>query len=116
MRYFLSISREWNALLVVSPLVSTNSLEETEAALTGADKFIATCVRALFSLQWRDNECDGVSNHRRRWFAQPFVHAQIKQNSASLAYVRWIRRLPVNSPHKKPVTRKMFPFNDVIMS
>ena len=24
-------------------------------------------------------------------------------------------RLPVNSPHKGPVTRKMFPFDDVIM-
>ena len=37
------------------------------------------------------------------------------QSSASLAYVRWIHRWPVNSPHKWPVTRKMFPFNDVIM-
>ena len=37
------------------------------------------------------------------------------QNSASLAFVRGIRRWPVNSPHKRPVTRKMFPFDDVIM-
>ena len=37
------------------------------------------------------------------------------QNSASLAFVRGIHRLPVNSPHKGPVTRKMFPFDDVIM-
>ena len=27
-----------------------------------------------------------------------------------------IHRGPVNSPHKWPVTRKMFPFDDVIMS
>ena len=41
---------------------------------------------------------------------------QIKhQNSASLAFVRGIHRGPVNSPHKWPVTRKMFPFDDVIM-
>ena len=32
------------------------------------------------------------------------------QSSASLAFVS-----PVNSPHKWPVTRKMFPFDDVIM-
>ena len=38
------------------------------------------------------------------------------QSSASLAFVRWIHRWPVNSPHKWPVTRKMFPFGDVIMS
>ena len=37
------------------------------------------------------------------------------QSSASLAFVRGIHRRPVNSPHKWPVTRKMFPFDDVIM-
>ena len=38
------------------------------------------------------------------------------QSSASLAFVRGIHRRPVNSPHKWPVTRKMFPFDDVIMN
>ena len=37
------------------------------------------------------------------------------QSSASLAFVRGIHRRPVNSPHKWPVTRKKFPFDDVIM-
>ena len=37
------------------------------------------------------------------------------QSSASLAFVRGIHWGPVNSPHKWPVTRKMFPFDDVIM-
>ena len=37
------------------------------------------------------------------------------QSSASLAFVRGIHRWPVNSPHKWPVTRKMFPFDYVIM-
>ena len=37
------------------------------------------------------------------------------QCSASLAFVRGIHRWPVNSPHKWPVTRKMFPFDDIIM-
>ena len=37
------------------------------------------------------------------------------QSSASLAFVRGIHRGPVNSAHKWPVTRKMFPFDDVIM-
>ena len=37
------------------------------------------------------------------------------QSSESLAFVRGIHRWPVNSPHKGPVTRKMFPFDDVIM-
>ena len=38
-----------------------------------------------------------------------------RQSSASLAFVRGIHRWPVNSPHKRPVTRKMFPFDDVII-
>ena len=38
------------------------------------------------------------------------------QSSASLAFVRGIHRGLVNSPHKRPVTRKMFPFDDVIMN
>ena len=37
------------------------------------------------------------------------------QSSASLAFVQGIRRLSVNFPHKGPVTRKLFPFDDVIM-
>ena len=37
------------------------------------------------------------------------------QSFASLAFVWGIHRWPVNSPHKWPVTRKMFPFDDVIM-
>ena len=38
------------------------------------------------------------------------------QSSASLAFVWVIYRSPVNSPHKRPVTRNMFLFHDVIMS
>ena len=37
------------------------------------------------------------------------------QSSASLVFVWRIHRWPVNSPHKWPVTRKMLPFDDVIV-
>ena len=37
------------------------------------------------------------------------------QSSALLAFVRGIHRWLVDSPHKGTVTRKMFPFDDVIM-
>ena len=37
------------------------------------------------------------------------------QGSASLAFEWGMHRGPVNSPHKGPVTRKMFSFDDVIM-
>ena len=38
------------------------------------------------------------------------------RRSASLAFVWGIHRGPVNSPHNWPVTRKMFPFDDIIMT
>ena len=34
---------------------------------------------------------------------------------STLAFVRGIPRWPVDSPHKGPITRKMLPFDDVIM-
>ena len=39
-----------------------------------------------------------------------------QQSYTSLAFVWGIHRGPVNSPHKRPVTRKISPFDDVIMS
>ena len=37
------------------------------------------------------------------------------QSSASLAFMRGIHRRPMNSLRKWPVTRKMFPFDEVII-
>ena len=42
------------------------------------------------ALQWRHNEHHGVSNHQQWW--------------------------PVDSPQEGPVTRKMFPLDDVIVA
>ena len=69
-------------------------------------------------LQWRHNGRDSVSNHQ---FAIVYstvysgVDHRKHQSPASLAFVRGIHRGPVNSPHKWPVTRTLFPFDDVIM-
>ena len=72
----------------------------------------------MLSLRWRHNGRDSVSNHQphdcllnRLFSADQRKH----QSSASLAFVRGIHRGPVNSPHKWPVTRKMFPFDNAIM-
>ena len=69
-------------------------------------------------LQWRHNERVGVSNHQPT-IAYSTVYSgadeRKHQSPASLAFVWGIHRWPVNYPHKGPVTRKMFPFDDVIM-
>ena len=56
-----------------------------------------------------------------RLFTQPFVRAQIKEKFKSRVTglcegnSRVTGEFPANSPHKGPVTRKMFPFAGVIM-
>ena len=70
------------------------------------------------SFMWRQNGGECVSNHQSHdcLLSRLFGADQRKhQSSASLAFVRGIHWRPVNSPHKWPVTRKMFPFDDVIM-
>ena len=43
-------------------------------------------------------------------------HQRKDQSSASLAFMRGIHRWPVDSPHKGQITRKIFSFDDVIMT
>ena len=72
-------------------------------------------MRTFATLRWRHNDQDGVSNHQPRHCLLNCLDQSKHQSSASLAFVWEIHRGPVNFPHKWPVTRKMFPFDDVIM-
>ena len=71
-----------------------------------------------YPLLWRHNGRDGVSNHQSQDCLLK-LHSggdqRKHQSSASLTFMRGIQWWPVSSPHKWPVTRKMFPFNYVIM-
>ena len=72
------------------------------------------------ALWWRHDGRDGVTNHQHHHcLLNRLFKAQIKefkhQISASLVFVGGIHWWPVNSPHKGPVTRKMFPLDDVII-
>ena len=70
------------------------------------------------TLRWRHNGCDNIPNHQphdcllNRLFRR---RSKKTSSSASLAFVWEIHRGPVSSPDKWPVTRKIFPFDDVIM-
>ena len=69
-------------------------------------------------LQWRHNECDGVSDHRRLDCLLNRLFRLKSKESSKLCVTGLcggIHRWPVISPHKGPVARKMFPFDDVIM-
>ena len=63
------------------------------------------------TLHWRHNGRDCVPNYQ----PHDCLHQRKHQSFASLAFVWGIYREPVNSPHKWPATRYMFPFDDVIV-
>ena len=70
------------------------------------------------TLRWRHNDHAGVSNHQPR---DCLLNRLFRRRSKKTSKLRVTGLCvgnspgPVNSPHKGPVTRKMFPFDDVIM-
>ena len=79
--------------------------------------FIACSLRD-FALQWCHNDHDGVSNHQPHGC---LLNRLFRRRSRKTSKLRVTGLCvgnslgPVNSPHKGPVTRKMFPFDYVIM-
>ena len=53
-----------------------------------------------------------VESHNSIIIFYPWWRHQMESFSALLAFVRGIHRGPVNSPHKWPVTQKMFPLSE----
>ena len=71
------------------------------------------------TVQWRHIAYDDISNYQPPdCLFNRLFEAQIKESIKAprrWPFVRGIRRWPLNSPNKEPVTRKVFPFDDVIM-
>ena len=71
------------------------------------------------SLQWRHNDHDDVWNHQPH---ECLLNRLFRHRSKKTSKLRVTGLCagnspgPVNSPHKWPVTRKVFSFDDVIMS
>ena len=72
------------------------------SALNG---YVKSYYEMVSSLQWRHNGHDSVSDHRR---LRCLLNRLVRWRSMNL----WQQ---YNSPHKGPVTRKIFLFDDVIM-
>ena len=71
------------------------------------------------ALMWRHNGRDGISDHQPHDCLLNCLFRRRSKRTSNLRVtgsVRGIHRCPVNSPHKWPVTRKMFPLDDVIMA
>ena len=70
-------------------------------------------------LGWRHNDHAGVSNHQPHGCLLNRLFRRRSKKTPKLRVTGLCAGNspgPVNSPHKGPVTRKMFPFDDVIMT
>ena len=69
------------------------------------------------ALRWRHNERDGVSNRRRFDYLLNLFRYRSKKTSKLRVTGLCEGNSPVTGefPHKGPVTRKIFPFDDVIV-
>ena len=99
------IHHEYNEFL----LISSTSLNFSRIML---------CIASSMPVYWRHNDHDSVSNR------QPYgclLNRLFRRRSKKTSKFRVTGFCvgnspgPVNSPHKGQVTRKMFPFDDVIM-
>ena len=69
--------------------------------------------------QWRHNGRDGVSNHRRLYCLLNLLFRRRSKKTSKLRVTGLCKDNPPmtgGSPHKGPLMRKMFPFDDVVMS
>ena len=93
--------------LYLQVCVTVNNKKKTPLGIAGP-----------LSLHWCHNGHDGVSNHQPHGCLLNRIFRRRSKKTSKLRvtglYV-WTSPGPVNSSHKGPVTRKMFPFNDVIM-
>ena len=74
--------------------------------------------RKSMSLHWRHNDHDGASNHHPHGCLLNRLFRRKSKKTSKLRVTGLCAENspgPVNSRHKWPVTRKMFPFDDVIM-
>ena len=106
--WWITLTKASNAksvYTVMTPLWNHNKQSKTKPWIYSWDVIYQR------KLQWRHNGRHSVSNHQPHYYVYLTVYSggdqRKHQSSASLAFVR--------SPHKWPVTRKMFQSDDVIM-
>ena len=83
--------------------------------------YIVPCVMSPFRHHYTDVIMDAIASQITSLaivFSSVYSDADQRKHhsSASLPFVGGIHRGLVNSPHKWPVARKMFPFDDFIMT
>ena len=124
MEFDFAVHDRFVQIVSAMPCHMSLSIDECNSIHLAANKTCKTpsASRCLFitpyPLHWRHNDHDGVSNH------QPLgclLNRLFRRRSKKTSKLRVTGLCagnspgPVNSPHKGPVTRKVFPFYDVFM-
>ena len=109
--------REWSPGMTV-PVPWSNLERQRRNWPPPIHKQNTTMCEQRVSLQWCHKGPDGFSNHQTYdCLLNRLFRRRSKKTSKSCVTGLCAGNSPgpVNSPHKGPVTRKMFPFDDVIM-
>ena len=112
---------KWNKILCFMPLCSAFSRINFHQCTQDVSVIYDVLVILLFfvdPLHWRHNDHDGVSNHQPHGCLPNHLFRRRSKKTSKLRVTGHCvgnSPGPVNFPHKGPVTRKMFPFDDVIM-
>ena len=106
--------RDWYHQIIQGCFISTGAMIKF---LNGGEETLKTrgkiCQYLIKStLQWRQNERDGVSNHL---LLHCLLNRLFKHRTKKVSKLCVTGRYPASSPYNGPVTRKMFPFDEVIM-
>ena len=106
----------WNSIYFIKQLLYFIVYND-RYCIHGRQRYISLCFHD--TLRWRHNDHDGVSNHQPHGC---LLNRLVKRRSKKTSKLRVTGLCvgnspgPVNSPHNGPVTRKMFPFDDVIIN
>ena len=109
-------------LMILRNTLLTRSIMGTHKIINAVVSFISTLWtntdKSKFPLRWRHNDHDSVSNHQPHGCLLNRLFRRRSKKTSKLSVTGLYAGNspgPVNSPHKGPVTRKMFPFDYVIM-
>ena len=107
-----------SALALVDVIIERDLQAQVVLYLSLCQKNMPVYFEIADPLQWRHNDYCSVSNHQPHGCLLNRLFRRRSKKTSKLRVTGLCAGNspgPVNSPHKGPVTRKMFPFDDVIM-
>ena len=99
-------------------IISRGKLDRNQTDNTVPDDCLGLNTPPDIALQWRHNQHDGVSNHRRLDCLLNRLFGRRSKKASKLCVTDLCEGNPPvtgGSLYKDPIKQKMFPFDDIIM-